>query len=164
MKTFYQCETCGFMSDAQSLVAACEALPTLDPGVQPGDIVYCRGQGYGWWQGSEEWFLREAGDPESRSRSERARVGYPLYLVVAIVPIATVNTNIPYGQGGHRDVAILYSPAFANSKTGKKIGWTSPDGHFSMIKTGEVSGDDLARLAVEARAYVNGDWSRVGLI
>ena len=145
--TSYQCETCGFVSDDRALVERCEAQKPKPITLAIGDVVHLNDSGFGWWSEDREWFLESPGDRNSSSHLERARLGYPLYVIVDIVPYSAVTGR----KGEHFEAAILYSPRHANFKAGERVCWTTPSGHYSMSRVRSVSGDELAKYQARAR-------------
>jgi len=94
VKTIYRCELCGNQSEDRAEIEACEArgIVPFGGGIKPGDVVYMPGNGYGWWSDDREWFLESRGNQSSRSHHERDRLGYPLFVVLDVLPDTAVQT------------------------------------------------------------------------
>lgn len=154
--TTYECEVCGLQSKDQAEVARCEAVPVKPLGFKLGDVV-TSGTPYGWWHADKmDWFLEERGDQASRSHLERAKKGWPLFIVLAIVPWRDTDSQIMGGYA-HSESAILYSPKYANRVEGS----TFLEFGTPLQKVREVTQEEFAALHAEALAFA-GPNSRIG--
>jgi hypothetical protein len=117
----YECDVCGATYDKAEDALACQATPVERLGLAPGEIVTA-GQAYGWWKDGngattrdnpdQSWFHVERGDPEARSHLVRAQLGFPKFVVLAVAPYSQVAARS--GPWAHKEVALIYSPGWAN--------------------------------------------------
>lgn len=150
-KTIYTCEVCGYSRSDRTAVEQCEATPIKKLGVEIGDIVIA-GHSYGWWSDApdfQKWFHEERGDPNSKSHLERAKLGYPKFVVLKVVPCSLVNRGI-HGTVAHSEVAILYSPFHANTIYENKA--LESESGF-VRKVGAVTDKEFAMLFSEAEKF-----------
>jgi hypothetical protein len=144
-RTIYACETCGLESTVEAEIARCEAAPIRRHPAKVGDLV-TGGHAYGWWFFDRpefmEWWHPEPGDPDHRSHHVRGRKGWPLYVVVDIIPAKEVSRQT--GPYAHREVAVLFSPHHANrgSQGGIALVWADD----RIVKRGEVTPERLEEL------------------
>ena len=163
--TFYDCEICGGRYPDEAAARACEAVPVRRIGLEPGEIVTA-GHAYGWWKNAKgetvfrgdpqvPWFLYEPGDPDSRNHLERAKLGYPKFVVLEIVPYSQVSSSSG-GAYSHQEAALVYCPAWENGPP-TLYAWLPATGHHKVRRQlGRVSDSDLAsyREAVKGQAPV----------
>lgn len=145
--TTYECEVCGLRDQDRALVETCEAVPMARLDFQPGDVVTA-GHSYGWWNSTmAAWFHEQAGDPNHRSHLVRGQKGWPLYIVLAIIPYRVASPGA-YGAYAHRELAILYSPQHANHVPGNKHLCAD----VPLRKIRQATPEELEQLTLEAIA------------